>query len=235
MVTARIAPLRVQDAVRAPGRAAVPLGLAPGSSPATPPTTCTSLVLDPNVHIQETKALACDIRPGRRPRGPALRRAGATPTGGGRASRETTGMERGGHADRGQPRMGFFTDTSVCIGCKACEVACKEWNAVPEDGLTLTGMSFDNTGRARRRAPGGTWRSSSSRSPPHDEARGRRERRRRVALADGLRRVQALHPRRLPGRLPDRARCSAPSSAPSSCRRTSATAAATASPPARSA
>jgi formate dehydrogenase iron-sulfur subunit len=42
-------------------------------------------------------------------------------------------------------RMGFFTDTSVCIGCKACEVACKEWNAVPEDGLLLTGMSYDNT------------------------------------------------------------------------------------------
>ena len=44
------------------------------------------------------------------------------------------------------PRMGFFTDTSVCIGCKACEVACKEWNAIPEDGLNLTGMSYDNTG-----------------------------------------------------------------------------------------
>jgi formate dehydrogenase iron-sulfur subunit len=44
-----------------------------------------------------------------------------------------------------QPRMGFFTDTSVCIGCKACEVACKEWNRVPEDGLTLTGMSYDNS------------------------------------------------------------------------------------------
>ncbi|MFC9977410.1 4Fe-4S dicluster domain-containing protein [Spirillospora sp. NPDC127200] len=41
--------------------------------------------------------------------------------------------------------MGFFTDTSVCIGCKACEVACKEWNAIPEDGLTFTGMSYDNT------------------------------------------------------------------------------------------
>ncbi|MEV8565470.1 4Fe-4S dicluster domain-containing protein [Streptomyces sp. NPDC051322] len=41
--------------------------------------------------------------------------------------------------------MGFFTDTSVCIGCKACEVACKEWNAIPEDGLELTGMSYDNT------------------------------------------------------------------------------------------
>ena len=44
-----------------------------------------------------------------------------------------------------QPRMGFFTDTSVCIGCKACEVACKEWNRVPEDGLVLTGMSYDNS------------------------------------------------------------------------------------------
>jgi formate dehydrogenase iron-sulfur subunit len=44
------------------------------------------------------------------------------------------------------PRMGFFTDTSVCIGCKACEVACKEWNEVPEDGYLLTGMSYDNTG-----------------------------------------------------------------------------------------
>jgi formate dehydrogenase iron-sulfur subunit len=43
------------------------------------------------------------------------------------------------------PRMGFFTDTSVCIGCKACEVACKEWNAVPEDGIVLSGMSYDNT------------------------------------------------------------------------------------------
>ncbi len=44
------------------------------------------------------------------------------------------------------PRVGFFTDTSVCIGCKACEVACKEWNAVPDDGFDLLGMSFDNTG-----------------------------------------------------------------------------------------
>src|SRR3954447_20874411 len=44
------------------------------------------------------------------------------------------------------PRMGFFTDTSICIGCKACEVACKEWNAVPEDGLNLLGFSYDNTG-----------------------------------------------------------------------------------------
>lgn len=51
----------------------------------------------------------------------------------------------GGYPDP-QPRMGFFTDTTVCIGCKACEVACKEWNHVPDDGLNFTGMSYDNTG-----------------------------------------------------------------------------------------
>ncbi|MGH7721784.1 MAG: 4Fe-4S dicluster domain-containing protein [Candidatus Dormibacteria bacterium] len=44
------------------------------------------------------------------------------------------------------PRKGFFTDTSLCIGCKACEVACKEWNHVPEDGLTMLASSYDNTG-----------------------------------------------------------------------------------------
>ncbi|HWD01332.1 MAG TPA: 4Fe-4S dicluster domain-containing protein [Amycolatopsis sp.] len=45
-----------------------------------------------------------------------------------------------------QPRMGFFTDTTVCIGCKACEVACKEWNDVPGRDLDLLGTSYDNTG-----------------------------------------------------------------------------------------
>ncbi|MFI7673145.1 4Fe-4S dicluster domain-containing protein [Actinophytocola sp. NPDC049390] len=53
-----------------------------------------------------------------------------------------------GHTDHPE-RVGFFTDTSVCIGCKACEVACKEWNGVPAgdpDGFDLLGMSFDNTG-----------------------------------------------------------------------------------------
>ena len=41
--------------------------------------------------------------------------------------------------------MGFFTDTSVCIGCKACEVACKEWNHVPAASHGFTGDSLDNT------------------------------------------------------------------------------------------
>jgi formate dehydrogenase iron-sulfur subunit len=43
-------------------------------------------------------------------------------------------------------RYGFFTDTTLCIGCKACEVACKEWNALPADNLGLSGRSYDNTG-----------------------------------------------------------------------------------------
>jgi formate dehydrogenase iron-sulfur subunit len=56
--------------------------------------------------------------------------------------------------DAPPPRKGFFTDTSVCIGCKACEVACKEWNMVPEDGLNLLGWSYDNTGELGA----STWR-----------------------------------------------------------------------------
>ena len=42
-------------------------------------------------------------------------------------------------------QLGFFTDTSICIGCKACEVACKEWNQVPQSNQGFTGMSYDNT------------------------------------------------------------------------------------------
>ena len=45
-----------------------------------------------------------------------------------------------------EERRGFFTDTSICIGCKACEVACKEWNRNPRHGdLEFTGMSYDNS------------------------------------------------------------------------------------------
>ncbi|WP_416402951.1 4Fe-4S dicluster domain-containing protein [Arthrobacter sp. LFS091] len=51
------------------------------------------------------------------------------------------------HWEHNHPRKGFFTDTSICIGCKACEVACKEWNHNPQDGnLELLGSSYDNTG-----------------------------------------------------------------------------------------
>lgn len=46
-----------------------------------------------------------------------------------------------------QPAMGFFTDTSLCIGCKACEIACKQWNQLPAKEPAWTGSSYDNTGQ----------------------------------------------------------------------------------------
>jgi formate dehydrogenase iron-sulfur subunit len=49
------------------------------------------------------------------------------------------------YGEEAKPRMGFFTDTSVCIGCKACEVACKEWNQIPMSMQGFTGHSYDNT------------------------------------------------------------------------------------------
>jgi formate dehydrogenase iron-sulfur subunit len=42
--------------------------------------------------------------------------------------------------------VGFLTDTTLCIGCKACEVACKQWNQLPMDNFGFTGFSYDNTG-----------------------------------------------------------------------------------------
>ena len=55
----------------------------------------------------------------------------------------------------GSRRMGFFTDTTVCIGCKACEVACKQWNDLPADGSVFrAGGSYDHTGELSA----STWR-----------------------------------------------------------------------------
>ena len=54
-----------------------------------------------------------------------------------RAARDDTGNQ--------STRKGFFTDTTLCIGCKACEVACKQWNQLPDDGMLFTGMSYDNS------------------------------------------------------------------------------------------
>ena len=53
-----------------------------------------------------------------------------------------------------QAAMGFFTDTSVCIGCKACEIACKQWNQLPANEPLWTGSSYDNTGQLSAT----TWR-----------------------------------------------------------------------------
>ena len=175
--------------------------------------------LDPNVHIQEVKAL--DLR---HPARPPAARAGAararrgvpargpgSPTRPGRScdddrptraagDRRRRSGRRAGHADH-PPRMGFFTDTTVCIGCKACEVACKEWNDVPEDGLTLHRHVLRQHRRARRRhlAARRVHRAARRRATHGDAGDGAT-----VRWLMASRRVQALHPRRLPRRLPDR-------------------------------
>ena len=105
----------------------------------------------------------------------------------------------------GAQRMGFFTDTTICIGCKACEVACKQWNDLPADGGEFRkGGSYDNTGElgANDLAPRALRRAR--RQPRRLD---RPERRRRLQQLDlHVRRLQALHARGLHGRLPDRAR-----------------------------
>lgn len=57
----------------------------------------------------------------------------------------------------------FLTDASVCIGCKACEVACKEWNQIPDDGFQFSGQSYDNT----RALGASTWRHVLFLEQPH--------------------------------------------------------------------
>jgi formate dehydrogenase iron-sulfur subunit len=67
----------------------------------------------------------------------------------GQEARYTAGVEiRPGTA------YGFFTDTTLCIGCKACEVACKEWNSLPADAVEFKGTSYDHTGQLSA----STWR-----------------------------------------------------------------------------
>lgn len=66
---------------------------------------------------------------------------------------QSTNQRRHSYVEDGAT-VGFFTDPTVCIGCKACEVACKEWNQVPDDGFTWSGNSYDNTGHLGA----STWR-----------------------------------------------------------------------------
>lgn len=44
-----------------------------------------------------------------------------------------------------QTEMAFFTDTSICSGCKSCEVACKQWNMLKTTDIQWSGNSYDNT------------------------------------------------------------------------------------------
>ena len=178
LVTERMRPLRLGGRYDPPGRPALPLGRRNGivhrrlgQRPVRrrrSTRTCTS---------RSPRSATCDIRPGRRPRGPALlayvedyrRRAGVTgerqrPMHRTASARDRLGGDQLAAAARSgptsrptpgwrathPPRMGFFTDTSVCIGCKACEVACKEWNARPRRRLSTARDVLRQHRRARR-------------------------------------------------------------------------------------
>ena len=225
-VTERMRPLRIEG--RDIHQVALPWhwGFG-GASPGDSANDLGALGSDPNVSIQEAKAFTCNVRAGRRTRrdhreargrarGQPHRTGRRRPVGGHRALMTEIAVKR----DDAQ-RMGFFTDTTVCIGCKACEVACKQWNDLPSDGGTFRkGGSYDSTGSCRA-TPGATCASSSSPTPAAASQRGRDPRPRRhrggERLADrrrggrggvrqlGLhvRRLQALHERGLPRRVPD--------------------------------
>jgi formate dehydrogenase iron-sulfur subunit len=61
-------------------------------------------------------------------------------------ARVSQGNSRVGTTGARPGALGFLTDTTLCIGCKACEVACKQWNQLPMDDFGFTGYSYDNTG-----------------------------------------------------------------------------------------
>jgi formate dehydrogenase major subunit len=71
LVTDRMRPVKIDGTIR--HQVGLPYhwgqrGLTTGGSA----NDLAHMALDPNVHIQEVKAFTCDIRPGRRPRGPKL-------------------------------------------------------------------------------------------------------------------------------------------------------------------
>ena len=161
------------------------------------------------------------------------------PRGAGVALDRLVGPFRRGAPRSRSRRPGFYTDTTVCIGCKACEVACKQWNQLPADGFDWTGNSYDNTGELSATS----WRHVKfiEQFPTGADARSRwccrcRDRPSPIrGVADDERRVQALRHGPVPAGLPDRRHHLQRVRRTSTSSRTSATAAATASPPARSA
>ena len=184
--------------------------------------------------------MTCDIRPGRRPRrGIALDGGHVS---GSRRRRRRVGLRwlmprtasHRASPHRNPAAYGSSPTPSLCIGCKACEVACKEWNGVP-DGR-LTSRAIRTTTRASS-APtrGDMSRSSSSRARAAAPERTNGDGPVPGPLADVAPTCASTAPRRRASTSVRPDRSSEPSSAPSSCRRTSATAAATAFRRARSA
>ena len=85
------------------------------------PNDLLAISQEPNVRIMETKALVCNARPGARPK------------------RSTCGKNvEAIHPGGSMSTTAFLTDSTLCIGCKACEVACKEWNQISADGYDFS-------------------------------------------------------------------------------------------------
>ena len=224
MVTDRMPPLRVGGPRRAPGRPALPLGHPRTQRPATRqrPVRARAGPERPHPGGEGGHLRRPPRPPAARPGAAGLRRRLPAARGIGRLTMtpDADGVT-GGYGDEPRRASGFFTDTSICIGCKACEVACKEWNRVPDDGRGV----HRRVVRQQRRLGANRWRhvafieqrrpvgvedacpTRSCRRPPSRASRGggpRAGRDGRHALADELRRLQALHRGRLPGRVPDR-------------------------------
>ncbi len=108
--------------------------------------------------------------------------------------------------------VGFLTDTTLCIGCKACEVACKQWNGLPMDEFGADRLTATTTPATSARPPGGTSRSSSASTGggarPTSAAAVPEQ------LADAERRLQALRQRAAAWKPARPAPSSAPSSIP---------------------
>ena len=139
---------------------------------------------DPNVSIED-KTFAARCAPGRRERG-----VDGAPRGRG-TGRSLGVMTEIAIHKRDAQRMGFFTDTTTCIGCKACEVACKQWNDLPADGSESARAAPTTTPARSARRRGATCASSRPRRPatcptsrPLARTRRRRRGRRRLSLVD---------------------------------------------------
>src|SRR6185369_5799228 len=121
-----------------------------GETPGGIANDLTSIVADPNVSMHEAKSFTVNVRAGRLPRPQAVadvRSAGRPDV---MNDLVQIGTDIKNAFSRPEPpeaqeETGFFTDTSLCIGCKACEVACKQWNQLPVDNMQLSGKSYDNT------------------------------------------------------------------------------------------
>ena len=191
--------------------------------------------LDPNVHIQEVKALTCDIRPGRRPRGPALPEL-VEPTYRVRARRwrptpmkvDLADARRSGGGYDDQPGRGWASSPTPrsASAARPARSPARSGTSVPDDGPRASPACPTTTPAPWAPTPGATSPSSSSGAEPG---------RRRTGLRWLMRSDVCKHcsrPRASRSARPGR--CSAPSSAPWSSSTTSATAAATACRPARS-